>query len=181
MRGFMMLRDAVTFVAYADGAACGRTAQGQTVMGGDMIRFISATALACTVALTLAIGTPATRADDPAAKEYGTIRENQAILTAVGPNTSALVYWEKQKEGWQVVTTVDVVTAPGSDAETHAVVRFAAVLLPGYSQLISVPVAIGEQQQALRIRRVGDRIEVARVLVPSTSDNPGEIAGVPAH
>jgi len=147
-----------------------------------MTRFISATALACTVALTLAIGTPATRADDPAAKEYGTIRENQAILTAVGPNTSAVVYWEKQRDVWQVVTTVDVVTAPGSDAETHAVVRFAAELLPGQLQLISVPVAIDAQQQVLRISRVGDRIEVARVVGPSTSDNPGgEVAGATTH
>jgi hypothetical protein len=142
-----------------------------------MIRFISATTLACTAALTLAIGAPATRADDPAAKQYGTIRENQAILTAVGPNTSAVVYWERQKEVWQVVTTVDVVvTVPDSDAETHAVVRFAAELLPGQSQLISVPVAIDEQQQVLRIRRVGDRIDVERILGPSTSDNPGEVA-----
>jgi hypothetical protein len=147
-----------------------------------MTRFISATALACTVALTLAIGTPAARADDPAAKQYGTIGENQAILTAVGPNTSAVVYWEKQNEVWQVVTTVDVVTAPDSEAETHAVVRFAAELLPGQSQLISVPVAIDAQQQVLRISRVGDRIEVARVVGPSTSDNPGgEVAGASTH
>jgi hypothetical protein len=47
--------------------------------------------------------------------------------------------------------------------EKHAVVRFSAVLLPGQSQLISVPVAIGEPQQVLRIRRLGDQIEVARV------------------
>jgi hypothetical protein len=146
-----------------------------------MMRFMSATALAGTVALTLALGAPATRADDPAAKQYGTIGENQAILTAVGPNTSAVVYWQKKKEGWQVVTTVDVVTAPDSDAETHAVVRFAAELLPGQSQLISVPVASGAEQQVIRIRRVGDRIEVSRVLGPSTSDNPGEVAGVAAH
>jgi hypothetical protein len=99
----------------------------------------------------------------------------------VGPNTSAVVYWEKQKEVWQVVTTVDVVIAPDSEAETHAIVRFAAELLPGQSQLISVPVAIGALQQFLRIRRVGDRIEVARILDPSTADNPGEVAGVPTH
>jgi hypothetical protein len=93
-----------------------------------------------------------------------------------------VVYWQKQKDVWQVVTTVDVVTAPGSDAETHAVVRFAAELLPGQSQLISVPVAIDAQQQVLRIRRVGDRIEVARVVGPSTSDNPGgEVAGATTH
>jgi len=46
-------------------------------------------------------------------------------------------------------------------------VRFASVLLPGQSQLISVPFAIGEQQQVLRIRRLGDRIEVARVPGPA--------------
>jgi hypothetical protein len=174
-----MLRAAVTFVAYAKGAARRGTAQGRP-SEDDMTRFISATALACTVALTLAIGAPATRADDPAAKQYGTIREDQAILTTVGPNTSAVVYWEKQKEAWQVVTTVDVAIAPNSEAETHAVVRFAAELLPGQSQLISVPVATGAQQQVLRISRVGDRIEVARVLGSSTSDNLGEIAGVDA-
>jgi hypothetical protein len=50
-----------------------------------------------------------------------------------------------------------------SDAETHAVVRFSSMLLPGQSQLISVPLAIGERQQVLRIRRTGDQIEVARV------------------
>jgi hypothetical protein len=43
------------------------------------------------------------------------------------------------------------------------VVRFFSVLLPGESQLISVPFAIGEQQQVLRICRLGDQIEVARV------------------
>jgi hypothetical protein len=42
-------------------------------------------------------------------------------------------------------------------------VRFSSLLLPGQSQLISVPVAIGERQLALRIRRLGDQIEVAQV------------------
>jgi hypothetical protein len=37
------------------------------------------------------------------------------------------------------------------------------VLLPGQSQLISVPFAIGEQQQVLRVRRLGDEIEIARI------------------
>ena len=30
-------------------------------------------------------------------------------------------------------------------------------------QLISVPFAVGERQQALRIRRLGDQIEIERV------------------
>jgi hypothetical protein len=49
------------------------------------------------------------------------------------------------------------------DAEKHAVVRFSSVLLPGQSQLISVPFAIGERQQVLRIRRLGDQIDVERL------------------
>jgi hypothetical protein len=36
-------------------------------------------------------------------------------------------------------------TGQDGDAEKHAVVRFSSVLLPGQSQLISVPVAIGER------------------------------------
>ncbi len=89
------------------------------------------------------------------------------MATQLGPSASALTYWVSEPDGWHVVTTVDTVSARGSDAETHAVVRFSSVLLPGQSQLISVPFAAGEQQQVLRIRRLDDRIEVA--LVPSPS------------
>lgn len=60
-------------------------------------------------------------------------------------------------------TTVDTVVGQDGDAKHHAVERFSSVLLSGQSQLISVPFAIGEQQQVLRIRRLGDRIKVARV------------------
>jgi hypothetical protein len=59
--------------------------------------------------------------------------------------------------------------ARGVYAEEHAVVRFSSVLLPGQSQLISVPLAIGERQQVLRIRRLGGQIEVARVPGAATS------------
>jgi len=68
-----------------------------------------------------------------------------------------------ESDGWHVVTTVDTVIRQDRDAEKHAVVRFSSVLLPGQSQLISVPFAIGERQQVLRILRLGDQIEVARV------------------
>jgi hypothetical protein len=61
------------------------------------------------------------------------------------------------------VTTGDTVTERNGDAEKHALVRFSSVFLPGQSQLISVPFAIGERQEVLRIRRLGDQIEVARV------------------
>jgi len=57
------------------------------------------------------------------------------------------------------------VTGHNEEAEDHTVVRFSSVLLPGQSQLISVPFAIGEQQQALRIRRLDDQIKVEFVPV----------------
>lgn len=91
------------------------------------------------------------------------LREGQAVVTELSANASAITYWVNGSDGWRVVTTVDTVVGQDGDAEGHAVVRFSSVLLPGQSQLISVPLAIGEQQQILRIRRLGDQIEVARV------------------
>lgn len=88
------------------------------------------------------------------------VREGQGVVTALGTDTSAITYWVSQPDGWHVVTTVGTKGAGSSDADDRAVVRFSAVLLPGQSQSISVPVALGEQQPMLHIRRVADRIEV---------------------
>jgi hypothetical protein len=89
------------------------------------------------------------------------VAEGEAVTTQLGPDASAISYWVSGSDGWHVVTTVDTVI--DSDAERHAIVRFSATLLPGQAQLVSVPFALGEQQQVLRIRRVEDQIEVARV------------------
>jgi hypothetical protein len=90
------------------------------------------------------------------------LEEGQAAVTALGNHTSALTYWVSEADGWHVVTTIDTVIDQGGNAEQHAVVRFSGVLQPGQSQLISVPAALGEPQQALRIVRRGNRIEIAR-------------------
>lgn len=91
------------------------------------------------------------------------VREGQAVVTQLDANTSAITYWVNESDGWHVVTTVDTVMGWHGDAEELAVVRFSSLLLAGQSQLISVPVAVGERQQVLRIRRLGDHIEVAQV------------------
>jgi hypothetical protein len=91
------------------------------------------------------------------------VREGQAVVTELDAATSAVTYWTDEADGRHVVTTVDAVTGQGGDAEKHVVVRFSSLLLPGQSQLISVPFAIGERQQILRIRRLGDQIELERV------------------
>ena len=98
-----------------------------------------------------------------AAQPESGVVEGQAVVTELSTNASAMTYWVAETDGWHVVTTIDIVFERGGDAEQHAVARFSATLLPGQVELISVPYAVGEQQQVLRIRRVGDRIEVARV------------------
>jgi hypothetical protein len=95
------------------------------------------------------------------------VRENQAVVTRLGDGATAVSYWASAPDGWHVVTTVDTVVAADTETEQHLIVRFSATLQPGQEQLVSVPGAISTEQQALRIRRVGDNIEMARVADPS--------------
>jgi hypothetical protein len=124
-----------------------------------MTNFVKAAGLAGILVAIIATATPELKAD----QLDNAVREGHAVTTELGANASAVTYWVARSDGWHVVTTVGTVIERNSDADKHAVVRFSSVLLPGQSQLISVPFAIGEQQQVLRIRRLGDRIEVARV------------------
>ena len=123
-----------------------------------MTNFIKAAGLAGILVAVLAT-VPELKADP----SNIAVREGQAVTTELGGNASAITYWVSESDGWHVVTTVDTVIERNGDTEKHAIVRFASVLLPGQSQLISVPFAMGERQQVLRIRRLGDQIEVARV------------------
>jgi hypothetical protein len=115
------------------------------------------------VAGILAVGVTTIAPQLQAAQPTGAVREGQGVTTELGGNASAITYWVNEADGWRVVTTVDTVTGQNGDTEEHTVVRFASVLQSGQSQLISVPFAVGEQQQALRIRRLGDQIEIDRV------------------
>ena len=123
-----------------------------------MTNFIKAAGLAGILVAVLAAA-PGLKAD----QSGNAVREGHAVTTELGGNASAVTYWVSKADGWHVVTTVDTATGRNSDAEKHAIVRFSSVLLPGQSQLVSVPSAIGERQQVLRIRRLGDGIEVTRV------------------
>jgi hypothetical protein len=125
----------------------------------DMTNFGKAAGLAGILVAIFATAPPQLKAD----QLNNAVREGHAVTTELGANASAVTYWVAGSDGWRVVTTVDTVIGRNGDADTHAVVRFSSVLLPGQSQSISVPFAIGEPQQVLRIRRLGDRIEVARV------------------
>ena len=129
----------------------------------DLTRFIKAATLAGILMVVLAttvFAQNATQLDNA-------LPEGQAVVTALSANSTAITYWVSASDGWHVVTTVDTVFGLDSDAESHAVVRFSAVLLPGQCQLISVPGPVGEPQQVLRIRRLGDHIEVVRLPASS--------------
>ena len=128
-----------------------------------MTSFAKTAGLAGILVAVFATVTPELRA----AQLDRTVREGHAVTTELGANASAITYWVSGSDGWHVVTTVDTVIEQNGDAEKHAVVRFSSVLLPGQSQLISVPLAIGERHQVLRIRRLGDQIEIARVGGPA--------------
>jgi hypothetical protein len=105
-----------------------------------------------------------------AAEIRGTLQEGAAITTDLGSNVSAVTYWVSEADGWKVVTTVDTVVGDETrpDQTRHAIVRFSSLIQPGQSQVISVPGPIGSRQLALRIRRLGDRIEVARIAISAS-------------
>ena len=115
------------------------------------------------IAGILVAGLIAASSPTRAANENSEVAEGQAIRTDLGNDATAVSYWVSQPDGWHVVTTIDSVGGRDTDAEHHAVTRFSATLMPGQEQVISVPFPIGEPQQSLRIRRIGDRIEVARL------------------
>jgi hypothetical protein len=123
-----------------------------------MTNFIKAAGLAGILVAVLA-AVPELKADQP----NNAVREGHAVTTELGGNAAAVTYWVSKSDGWHVVTTVDTVIGRNGEAEQHAIVRFSSVLLPGQSQLVSVPFAIGERQQVLRIRRLRDQVEVTRV------------------
>jgi hypothetical protein len=128
-----------------------------------MTNFAKTAGLAGILVAVFATVTPDLKAD----QLDNAVREGQGVTTELSANAAAITYWVSRSDGWHVVTTVDTVTKQNGDVERHAVVRFSSVLLPGQSQLISVPFAVGERHQVLRIRRLGDQIEVARVSGPA--------------
>jgi hypothetical protein len=99
--------------------------------------------------------------------KHESVAENQAVVTRLGNGATAVSYWASAADGWHVVTTVDTVVAADTETEQHLIVRFSATLLPSQEQLVTVPGAVGTEQQALRIRRVGDNIQMTRIADPS--------------
>lgn len=123
--------------------------------------------LALTAALM--IGAGAASADET----HHTLPQRVGVATALGNNASALTYWVDEADGIHVVTTINATagseSAPGFQQRT--LMRFSALILPGQSQMITIPGPDGSQQQVLRIRRLSNksgefRIEVDRIADP---------------
>lgn len=145
----------------------------------NRFRLITAAAVGAVLAAGLVGASFDVSADEPAASQHPNDRanhhplheavsENEAVVTRLADTVTAVSYWASAPDGWHVVTTVSSMIGAEGDAEQYAMVRFTATLAPGQEQLISVPGAIGERQLALRIRRVGDRIEMDRTSDPET-------------
>jgi hypothetical protein len=64
----------------------------------------------------------------------GAVHEGRPVVTELSANASAMTYWVSEADGGHVVTTVDTVIRQD-----------------------------GERQQVLRIRRLGEQIEIARI------------------
>jgi hypothetical protein len=108
--------------------------------------------------------------------------QSAGITTDLGHNASALTYWVDEADGFHVVTTID--TAAGDETAPeqtrHALARFSALILPGQSQMISVPGPVGSQPQVLRIRRLANHygtvdIEIDRIPAPETAAGNGDL------
>ena len=95
------------------------------------------------------------------------VREGHAVTTGLSGNASAVTYWVNEPRGWRVVTTVNTTASGTADSDNHAIIRFSSSLLPGQSQLISVPAASGQPQPILRIRRLADGLEVVPLSTAS--------------
>ena len=104
-----------------------------------------------------------------AADPHDALPQLAGATTDLGSNASALTYWVDEADGLHVVTTIDTIVGGTASPEPdrHAIVRFSALILPGQSQVISVPGVAGSQTQALRIRRLRNHDGLADIQVDS--------------
>jgi hypothetical protein len=74
---------------------------------------------------------------------------------------STLTYYTVEKDGFRVVTTIQLDDAPGSGLAATPI-RFVVTLIPGQETMLSVPREAGMDAIELKISRVGDVISVVR-------------------
>jgi len=114
------------------------------------------------LAATAGLLTTAALTVSAAAGDAG-IAEKQAIVTQLGDSASAVTYWVRGSQGYEVVTTVDA----AAEGSAPAILRVSSSLQPGQQQVVSVPGAAGREAATLRIVRVADTIRVEKTGAPA--------------
>jgi hypothetical protein len=107
-------------------------------------------------------------------RSEGTIQGTDAAVTHLAPGIGAFTYW-LNGAGGEVVTFVRVRRDNSGDAQAKDrdfVFRFSVVLVPGQTQTISVPGIDWGNPPTIRIRRVGETIEVTSSNTASTVASP---------
>jgi hypothetical protein len=89
-------------------------------------------------------------------QQAGSMQAKAKASSRNSVRTPRLTYWVDGPDGWDVVTTVDPLAGSEDDIDGRSVIRFSSRLLPGQSQTISVPAAVGAEQPSLVIRRIAD-------------------------
>ena len=100
-------------------------------------------------------------APSQAPQPYGTIQGTDAAVTHLPQGVGAFTYWLHGADG-EVVTFIRASngSADASAKDGDFVVRFATVLAPGQTQTIAIPGIDWGNPPTIRIRRLGQTIEV---------------------
>ena len=91
------------------------------------------------------------------------LNQGAVVVLLLGGNTSTTMHWFVQSDGFHVVTMIDTVqhgSVATDHTDRHSQVRFEAVLGPGQTETISVPEPQRTTIPAVRIQRIGDRLQV---------------------
>ena len=99
--------------------------------------------------------------------------QRATLVTPLGEGSTARTYWVDEPEGFRVFITIDVVQPGAAGQEDHyAIVRSSIVLRPGQTQTVAMFDPNGAvPPSVIRIRRLGDHVEVPAGLEPATSTN----------
>jgi hypothetical protein len=91
------------------------------------------------------------------------VNEGEEVVLLLGGDTSASTRWIDRPDGFHVITIVDTVrhnSVAAGNMDRHSLIQFAAVLGPGQTETISVPEPQEATVPTIRIRRVGDGLQV---------------------
>ena len=121
--------------------------------------------VAVAIALTAA-------APSKAPQPYGTIQGTDAAVTHLADGVGAFTYW-LNGAGGEVITFVRASngSADAGAKDRDFVVRFSTVLAPGQTQTIAIPGIDWANPPTIRIRRLGETIEVTSSNTDQAGNN----------